>query len=171
MKTEVYWIMGPWPGRLAIAPRPRGGDWLKDEVRAWRDTGLDVVVSFLTPDEMTELDLNQEEQWCHQYGIEFHSFPIPDRGVPGSREAVINLIRSLEQALAAGKSVAVHCRQGIGRSGMIVAALLISAGEEPETVWEHIHRARRRPVPDTDEQRDWVQTFGIGLVDAMRRGG
>jgi hypothetical protein len=54
---------------------------------------------------------------------------------------------------------------------MIAAVLLISAGEKPETVWKHIHQARGRPVPDTDEQRDWVQTFGVGLVDAMRRGG
>jgi predicted protein tyrosine phosphatase len=170
MKTEVYWITGPWPGRLAIAPRPRGGDWLEDEVRAWRKTGLDVVVSFLTADEMTELDLAQEEKWCHHYGMEFHSFPIPDRGVPGSREAVINLIKSLERALAAGKSLVVHCRQGIGRSGMIAAALLISAGEDPETVWEHLHQARGCPVPDTEEQRDWVHTFAVRLADALKSG-
>lgn len=40
METEIYWVPGPWPGRLGIIPRPRGGDWLGDEVRSWRASGL-----------------------------------------------------------------------------------------------------------------------------------
>ena len=48
MRTEVYWIKGPWQGGLAILPRPRGGDWLNDKVRAWRQSGLYRVVSLLT---------------------------------------------------------------------------------------------------------------------------
>src|SRR4051794_18897663 len=32
MRSELFWIPVPFPGRLAIAPRPRGGDWLGDEI-------------------------------------------------------------------------------------------------------------------------------------------
>ena len=49
MGTKVYWIAGPWQGRLGIVPRPRGADWLDDETRAWRDVGIDMVVSLLEP--------------------------------------------------------------------------------------------------------------------------
>ena len=35
MKAEVYWVPGPWPGRLGILPRPRGGDWLADALSPW----------------------------------------------------------------------------------------------------------------------------------------
>lgn len=159
MKTEVYWIAGPWPGRLAIVPRPRGGDWLEDEVRSWRDTGLDVVVSLLTPEEITEFELDQEERWCQVHCIQLHTFPIPDRGVPASPGALADLVIRLEKALEANKSVAMHCRQGIGRSSLVAATLLVSAGEDPETALECISRARGRPVPDTLEQRDWVKAF------------
>ena len=31
MWTSLYWIDGPWKGKLALSGRPRGGDWLKDE--------------------------------------------------------------------------------------------------------------------------------------------
>ena len=31
MKT-VYWLDGPWLGRLAIVARPRGDEWLTDEL-------------------------------------------------------------------------------------------------------------------------------------------
>ena len=51
MKAELSIVDGPWPGRLAIVPRPRGGDWLEDEVRAWREAGVDIVVSALEADE------------------------------------------------------------------------------------------------------------------------
>lgn len=169
MKTEVYWIAGPWPGQFAIAPRPRGGDWLEDEIRSWREMGLDMVVSLLTPGEIKELELDQEERWCQEHGIEFCSFPIPDRDVPDSREAVVTLIKELDLALGAGKRVAVHCRQGIGRSGLITAALLIAAGEDPEAVWEHIEKSRRRPVPDTDEQCVWVKSFGSIILNGIRK--
>jgi hypothetical protein len=30
MKPELFWIPTPSPGRLAMAPRPRGGDWLDE---------------------------------------------------------------------------------------------------------------------------------------------
>lgn len=41
-------------------------------------------------------------------------------------ESVGELTRHIVDALHAGKSVAVHCRQGIGRSVVIAAAALIS---------------------------------------------
>ena len=51
MSAKIFWIPGPWRGRLGIVPRPRGADWLGDKTRAWRETGIDVVVSLLEPDE------------------------------------------------------------------------------------------------------------------------
>lgn len=58
--SDIYWVPGPWPGRLGVVPRPRGGDWLADEVHLWRTSGLDVVTSLLTPDEAAELELQDE---------------------------------------------------------------------------------------------------------------
>lgn len=167
MGKAAYWLPGPWPGHLAIIPRPRGGDWLEDEVRSWKDLGLNIIVSLLTPAEITELELAEEEQRCQTQGIQFLSFPIPDRGVPASRQTITDLIETLMKALASGKSIAVHCRQGIGRSGIIAALLLISTGEEPEAALAHVSQARGCPVPDTPEQANWVKGFA-GCTDLMQ---
>ena len=70
MKTEIYWVPGPWRGRLGILPRPRGGDWLQDEVKAWRDAGLDAVASLLTSGEEAELGLRQEKAVAQTEGLE-----------------------------------------------------------------------------------------------------
>ena len=77
MKTEYYWIERPWKGKLAIVPRPRGGDWLEDEIHSWHEAGLNVIGSLLTPDEIDEFDLAREEELSQAYDIEFISFPIP----------------------------------------------------------------------------------------------
>jgi len=159
MRTAIYWINGPWEGRLAIVPRPRGGDWLEDEARSWRDSGIDVVVSLLTLDEVSELDLSQEKMLCEAHEIQFFSFPIEDRGVPISRAATAKLVKRLEKALARGRNVALHCRQGVGRSALIAASLLVSEGEDPDVALEQISHARGCSVPDTAEQENWLKGF------------
>lgn len=160
MRSEVYWIDGPWPGRLAIVPRPRGGDWLDDEVRSWKDSGLDVVVSLLMPDETREFGLEQEGEKSQAQGIQHCSFPIPDRGVPESRRRFTTLLGRLREALESGKNVAVHCRQGIGRSALVAASLLVSGDKDPDAAFARISASRGRPVPDTVEQSDWVEDLG-----------
>jgi protein-tyrosine phosphatase len=156
MEIEVYWVPGPWPGRLGIVPRPRGGDWLADEIRAWREAGIDVVTSLLAPEENDELDLGQEAAYARAEGLQFLSLPIPDYGVPRDNERFAQIVRQLGDALAVDRNVAVHCRQGIGRSSVLVAALLVVAGVEPDEALRRIQKARGRPVPDTREQREWV---------------
>jgi protein-tyrosine phosphatase len=159
MRTKLYRIEGPWSGRLAITPRPRGGDWLDDEVQLWRQAGLEIVVSLLTQDEVAEFGLSEEEVLCRNSGVRLISFPVPDRGTPGSREEFLDLARELMCALDEGKSIAVHCRQGVGRSALLAASLLVAAGEEAESAFRKISEARGCAVPDTDEQKEWVKSF------------
>ena len=159
MTTDVYWIEGPWPGRLAVSPRPRGGDWLEDEIHAWSQSGVDVVVSLLTPDETKDLDLTEEPQLCRAFNISFISFPIEDRMVPSSRDDALNLVSVIERLLVEGNSIVIHCRGGIGRSGLVAASLLVYAGIEPEEAIRRVSVARGLSVPETAEQVRWVRDF------------
>jgi protein-tyrosine phosphatase len=169
MRSDIYWIGGVPSGRLAILARPRGGDWLEDEVRAWRDAGIDVVVSLLTPEEINELDLAEEARWCAANNIQYVPFAIPDRGVPASTAETIELARYLAGQLEEGRSVGVHCRQGIGRSALMTSSVLAAAGSDVERAFESIRAARDRPVPDTPEQRAWVDRLARELRMAPSR--
>src|SRR5215510_13759291 len=159
MYSRIYWIDAPRAGRLAIMPRPRGGEWLEEEIAGWRDAGIDTVVSLLEPEEIAELELAQEAGLCGTKGMEFVSFPIPDRGVPISLSEASALVRLLYNRLAAGKAVAIHCRAGIGRSALIAGCVLTCAGYDPTEAFTIITASRRVTVPDTDGQRDWVISF------------
>lgn len=163
MKTEIYWIDGMPMGKLGIAPRPRGGDWLDDEVEAWRASGVNCVVSALTPAEEAELDLQNEATACRKHGMHFVSFPIPDRGTPRTLSLLQRAMSFIKDDLKSGGSVLVHCRQGIGRAALIAASALAATGEGPDRAFLRIERARGCPVPDTEEQREWVRRFAAGL--------
>jgi len=168
MTPDLFRIPGPWRGRLAIAARPRGGDWLEDEASGWRQAGIDVVVSLLEADEAAQLELADEAQAARANGIRFISFPIPDRGVPVSTPAAVSLIAAISDALVSGQNVAVHCRQGLGRSGLIAAGVLARAGIDPERAIDVVSSARGETVPETPEQRSWIRRLRTGQEAARR---
>ena len=159
---KIYWLQPNTP-QLAIVPRPRGDDWLSDDIAALRNAGIDVLVSALTPDEVGDLALASESDCCRRFDIEFISFPIEDRSVPASRLLFRETLDRLKALLAGGKTMAIHCRAGIGRSSMIAACLLVDAGSTVDGAFDAIQKARGCAVPDTSEQRQWVEWFCQGL--------
>ena len=159
MLTELFWIPTPLLGPLAVAPRPRGGDWLVDEMRDWSAAGIDVAVSMLTTEEMAEFELGEEPLAATTNGIRFVGLPVEDREVPGSQLAYRDLVADVTRELIAGLGVVVHCRQGIGRSGIVAAGVLIAAGVDADTAIAQVSQARGRPVPETPAQRRWLEEF------------
>jgi protein-tyrosine phosphatase len=164
MRKELYWIDGPWPGKLAIAARPRGGDWLRDDIANWKRAGINSVLSLLTPDEATDLDIRDEANEIRMQGMEFTSFPIPDRQIPKPEVKWGEVLERVARVLLSGKNVLVHCRQGIGRSGLAAACLLVKNGMSPGAAVESVSAARGASIPDTAEQRDWIDHYAVALV-------
>ena len=78
-----YWIKAEGV-RLGIMARPRGHDWLADDIRLLKTAGVNIIVSALTTPETEELELEQEAPCCRDEGILFLAFPIEDRSVPTS---------------------------------------------------------------------------------------
>ena len=159
LSVQIYWIKSESSPSLAIVPRPRGGDWLEDELLAMRREGIDVLISLLTPPEQDELGLSLEAAACEKAGIEYMNFAIPDRDVPVSRQSFGSFLSQVQHALKAGKRVGAHCRAGIGRSSLMIATLLCSQGVSSQDAFRQISEARGLTVPDTPEQVSWVAGF------------
>jgi protein-tyrosine phosphatase len=157
MHTEIHWIPDvSTPGKLAVMARPRGEDWLADEVAHIKSNGINTVVSLLEDQEIHELALSAESSLCQDSDISYKSFPIPDYSVPKSPNAVKGLCKELASELQAGRNVAIHCRQGIGRSGIIAAGILTYCGVPVEQALSKVSIARGCNVPETTEQLQYV---------------
>jgi protein tyrosine phosphatase (PTP) superfamily phosphohydrolase (DUF442 family) len=163
MWKELHWVDGPWPGKLAVASRPRGGEWLEDDLNSWRSAGIATVLSLLTPDEEQDLDLSHEAGAARAQGMTFKSIPIPDRGVPSSETEVAATLETIDADLRSGKNVVVHCRQGIGRTGMIAVCLLVAKGLSPKKAVDVVSTARGIRIPETPEQRNWIDHYASVL--------
>jgi protein-tyrosine phosphatase len=160
----LYWIKTSLRN-LAIIPRPRGWDWLADDLEALQREGIDAMISALTTLENEELGLAEETRLSSLRGIVHLSFPIEDRCVPASVSDFQEFLIRVEEVLASGKKVGVHCRAGIGRSSLIAASLLVRQGYSSDSAFRIIQEARGCAVPDTFEQREWVERFARGVTD------
>jgi hypothetical protein len=159
----VFWINPGANGRLAIVPRPRGDKRLLEDLVAIRHDGIDILVSLLTPPETTELGLEREQALCKQAGMEFRTFPIPDHGVPASHRQLQELADALATERLHGKNIGAHCRACIGRSALLMAAILCVEGLAPERAFGLISKGRGLQVPDTPEQAEWLAGFASAL--------
>jgi protein-tyrosine phosphatase len=156
MRATTYPIPEATPYRLAIVARPRGNDWLTEELAAMAGEGIDVLVSMLTPEEAEELGLNLESAECASANMTFVNIPIPDRSVPKDKDWFVRNVDHVAALMRQGKSVGVHCRASIGRSSVLAVSVLVRLGWEPNEAFEAVQMARGSTIPDTPEQRKWV---------------
>ncbi|MGC2638944.1 MAG: hypothetical protein WA294_17300 [Acidobacteriaceae bacterium] len=166
--NDIYWINDGQPPRLAIVARPRGDDWLRDDLARLRDRGIDVLVSFLPADEEWALGLREERAIASELGMQFISYPIPDREVPSDPLEFRQLVAHLAGEALAGKKIGAHCRGCIGRSSVLIASVMMALGSDAENALRQIAMARGLDVPDTPEQRAWILRFRPGPIIANR---
>lgn len=158
MKSVIYPITAAAPYRISIVARPRGNDWLCEEVSAFSREAIDTLVSMLTEEEADELGLAQEEAECAAAGIQFVNVAIADRSVPSDKDAFLGSVERLAELVRACRHVAIHCRASIGRSSLLAASVLIRLGWDGNAAFDAVQIARGCVVPDTFEQRSWVMS-------------
>ncbi|MEO9468649.1 hypothetical protein [Parasphingorhabdus sp.] len=154
MKPSIYLVATDLPGKLYIMPKP-SGEWLTEDIAHYRLIGIDGIVSMLEHDEARELALERQREICSSHQIDFTQFPIADRGLP-ELKSFKSLVLSIIGKLKNGEDIAIHCRAGIGRSGMAVCCALIGFGYSPEDAMALTSEARGVEVPDTGEQREFI---------------
>src|ERR1700730_6326925 len=103
MPTKVYWVHGfENSARIGIMARPRGADWLEDEIIKLSRNKVNVLVSLLEDTEISELKLDREGDYCANQEIRFINFPIADRGIPKNKIQVNQLVEKLAMELDNG---------------------------------------------------------------------
>ena len=157
MVPQIYTVLTKGSGFLAVMARPRSGEWLREELHGLGQVGVATLASLLEPQEATELELSSEASVAQELGLRFLNFPIADRGVPSHAPEFHRFAAELAEDVRGGRGVAVHCRAGIGRSGITAAAVLVSLGLEPRDAFPMVSKARGVSVPDTEEQLEWFR--------------
>jgi len=156
MEAAYFKVYQAKAGFLAIMAQPRLSAGLPDSISTLADSGIGCIVSLLEAAESSMLALDGESKVVTDNGMKYISFPITDYGVPASADEFSILIADIFRQLEQGINVLLHCRGGVGRSGLTAAGVLLQAGLDPEHAFNCISAKRGSRVPETAQQRDWL---------------
>jgi len=165
---DSYWVVrgsllaGEYPGALLKSRACEKLNRLLDAgIRSFVD--LTEIREPLAPYEplLTEL--------AHMRGIEcrYVRHAIPDLGVPGS-VLLGQILTTIEEEIAQGRPVYLHCWGGIGRTGTIVGCWMVKDGCSADEAIRRIATLRAptpdgyRESPETDEQRQVIAHMAQG---------
>ena len=168
-----YWVE---PGRFLAGEHPSGGTQGDTEKRLRRllEAGIDCFIDLTQPEERPSYrDLLPPQ-------LRYHNLPLVDHAAPTDPAPVRGILATLNDALGEGRGVYLHCRAGIGRTGLAVGCYLVEAGERPDaaletlnTLWQQNARSRQWPrVPETEDQEVFVlgwRARGRGAAGCMAR--
>lgn len=158
MLPTTYKVIEIEKGTLSVMAKPVPGEWIEEEFSGLKRLGIDKIVSLLESFEQCDVGLEKEEMLCIKNGMEYSSFPIPDRGLPNTLQAK-KFSKELYTEICNGKHIVIHCRAGIGRTGIIAGAVIVNTGITALEAFTLISEARGVQVPDTEEQENWLKSL------------
>lgn len=156
------------PGRIGLTFCPgkkvrnslSGGDWDRDidlDLDVIADSGAKVLVTLIEDHEFDEMGVKDLASKVKSRGLVWYHLPIPDKGIPDKNfeEKWIRIGSDLRARLFAGDDIVIHCKGGLGRTGLVAARLLIELGEDNQSVIQKVRVARPGTI-ETIEQENYV---------------
>lgn len=150
----MSFVISPLPlhrGTLALCALPASA-----EARAAVLDFAPALILSLTPDsELARLGAADLPGWSAAVGIRRLAFPVEDFQTPPEGADWEAIGAPVTAALKHGGRVLVHCRGGLGRSGMVALRLMVEAGEAPDAALLRLRTARPGAV-ETEAQERWA---------------
>jgi len=165
MPAQIYKIGTMGDGFVAIMACPSLEEDADASIINIAHLGIQQVISLLEPNEARNLGLNGEREQVKAHGMGFMSFPIPDMGLPPSVEEYARLSKKLFNQVNAGVNTLIHCHAGIGRSGLMVAGILLHCNMDPQQAFAYASKMRGIRVPETPEQEQWLSSNYASIKD------
>ncbi|HEX3844408.1 MAG TPA: ADP-ribosylglycohydrolase family protein [Steroidobacteraceae bacterium] len=157
---NTYWAL---PGLLLAGEHPSGPtpEATRQRVSTLLGAGIECFLDLTHPSEIDPYDQ------VLPFQIEYLRKPIRDHSLPEKREHMMEILDCLHDALRSGRPAYVHCRAGIGRTGMVVGCFLVDRGltgeealDELARAWQQCERSKFWPsVPETLAQTDYVRLW------------
>lgn len=136
------WIVKPDLAALAFPDSLENLSWLRQQ-------GIQVLIS-LTEDP-------PRRDWCNEAGLLVFHEPLVDMEPP-TQEQLDRCVSALKKSLAGQMPVAVHCGAGLGRTGVVLAAYLVTTGLSASQAISRVRKLRPNSV-ETEEQAEAVEWF------------
>ena len=162
---QIDVVETPGNGRLGLTFCPgkhdsnaMTGSWVRNlqmDIETIVDWGGSTLVTLMEQHELDMLNVPDLGQVAESYGLNWYHLPIRDVSIPSFdfEENWVDVGANLRNRLLSGQSIVVHCRGGLGRTGLVVACLLIELGEEPDEAIQRVREVRPGAVETMEQER------------------
>ena len=157
-----YWVE---PGRFLAGEYPASryfDEQTRTTLGSLLDAGITCLINLTEDGELPPYEkILQEQAGWRSVEVTSRHFPIQNYGLP-TRAQMIDILNALDEALASGQSVYLHCWGGIGRTGTVVGCRLVRHGLSGQAALKRIQSLRLAvpggyASPETDAQVEFVE--------------
>lgn len=176
--AESYWVV---PGRLLVGEYPGSPSRAEamERLRRFLRAGVTCFVDLTETRELPSYEALLPFATPDGRRVEYQREPIRDHGLPEGPEHMRRILALVDDALAAGHVVYLHCRAGVGRSATVAGCWLAEqrhgrdAYDQLQRCWRQSARSQAWPeVPETREQVEFVNSWAArGAGTAARAAG
>ncbi|HBG74688.1 MAG: hypothetical protein A2X25_11695 [Chloroflexi bacterium GWB2_49_20] len=158
-----YWVI---PGRFLAGAYPAEYDrsLTRSKMTAFLNAGFDTFFNLTGENELPAYQPTLMDEAVFYDRQVFHErFSITDKGLP-SRTSMITILDAIDQSLASGHKLYLHCWGGIGRTGTTVGCFLVRHGLSGQAALHKLASLYRTAAqsklypnsPETREQIDFI---------------
>ncbi|GAA3931146.1 hypothetical protein GCM10022277_29870 [Litoribacillus peritrichatus] len=137
-----------------------GGQWqrdLKTDLQQIQHWGSNSLISLVESHEFELLGIPEFMETLQQSELNWFHLPIKDMSPPDH-----SFEKNWEQVsgpifnqLKQGKDIVIHCRGGLGRTGLLAARILVEQGETPSEAIQQVRSARENAI-ETFAQEEYI---------------
>lgn len=134
---------------------------LESSLLQLKEYGASAVITLMTEYELKDLSLTQIGNTIKSLGMSWFHLPIEDEQIPGVmfNELWQTAGLAIHRLLENHKSIAIHCKGGAGRTGLVAAQIMLERGEVLDKVIERIQKIRPNAFKLTIHQQYIEQKF------------
>lgn len=138
-----------FPGKLIFTPCPGTRETsLQEALATLQEAGAAGVISLMPQAELAANGVEQIAAQCQALGLDWHHLPVADEQVPLADfdAAWLQARGPILDALRGSRALAIHCKGGSGRTGLIAARILIEAGLPLEQAIAEVQALRPKAI-------------------------
>lgn len=114
-------------------------------IPAWMENEITHVVCMQMQDEMEKYTAMNLPIECYQeFGLKYIWHPTLDHHGSDDTEQLLSDARFVYDLVSSNKNVVIHCHAGVGRTGMFLAAMLISTGFNTQQAVNAVRKSSKR---------------------------